>query len=208
MSFKAKVLGTDKTSDIAVLKIDAHGLSAVRLGNSDQLRRRRLCLAIGAQFGHSRKQPRRACSARPVRCQATVRCRSSKTGRLPSTRAIRADRSRLDGSRRRNQFADLHELRRVSGSFFRDSHQCGASVEQQIVKTGKVEHGRLGVEMQNVNQSLAESFRARARRRRVLWWRRWSPDSAAARAGIKPGDVIQIQRVADQIQLRKSCRCA
>ena len=49
--YKAKVLGADKTSDIAVLKIDAHGLPAVRLGNSDQLGVGDYVLAIGAPFG-------------------------------------------------------------------------------------------------------------------------------------------------------------
>src|ERR1700722_15775848 len=49
--FKAKVLGTDKASDIAVLKIDAHGLPVVRLGNSDGLGVGDYVLAIGAPFG-------------------------------------------------------------------------------------------------------------------------------------------------------------
>ena len=49
--FKAKVLGSDKTSDIAELKIDAKGLPAVRLGNSDMLGVGDYVLAIGAPFG-------------------------------------------------------------------------------------------------------------------------------------------------------------
>ncbi len=49
--FKAKVLGADKTSDIAVLKIEAHGLPAVRMGNSDKLGVGDYVLAIGAPFG-------------------------------------------------------------------------------------------------------------------------------------------------------------
>ena len=49
--FKAKVLGADKTSDIAVLRIDAHGLATVQLGNSDQLAVGDYVLAIGEPFG-------------------------------------------------------------------------------------------------------------------------------------------------------------
>ena len=62
-------------------------------------------------------------------------------------------------------------------------------VEQQIVKTGKVEHGRLGVEIQNVNQSLAQSFKLSSPAGALV--AQVEPDSAAARAGIKAGDVIR-----------------
>ena len=49
--YKAKVLGIDKSSDIAVLKIDGHSLPCVRIGNSDQLSVGDYVLAIGAPFG-------------------------------------------------------------------------------------------------------------------------------------------------------------
>src|SRR6185437_10761363 len=49
--YKAKVLGADRTSDIAVLKIDAHDLPTVHLGNSDQLNVGDYVLAIGEPFG-------------------------------------------------------------------------------------------------------------------------------------------------------------
>ena len=49
--YKAKVLGADKSSDIAVLKIDGHGLPAVSLGDSDKLGVGDYVLAIGEPFG-------------------------------------------------------------------------------------------------------------------------------------------------------------
>ena len=49
--FKAKVLGADKTSDVAVLKIDARGLPTVKLGNSANARVGEWVLAIGSPFG-------------------------------------------------------------------------------------------------------------------------------------------------------------
>jgi serine protease Do len=61
-------------------------------------------------------------------------------------------------------------------------------VEQQIVKTGKVEHGRLGVEVQNVDQSLAKSFKLSAPQGALV--AKVEPNSAAARAGLTAGDVI------------------
>jgi serine protease Do len=62
------------------------------------------------------------------------------------------------------------------------------NIEQQIVKTGHAEHGRLGVEVQNVNQSLAQSFKLGAPQGALV--AKVEPDSAAAKAGLKPGDVI------------------
>jgi len=61
-------------------------------------------------------------------------------------------------------------------------------VKDQIVKTGKVEHGRLGIEVQTVNQSLAESFKLSSPAGALV--SKVEPDSAAAHAGLKAGDVV------------------
>ncbi len=61
-------------------------------------------------------------------------------------------------------------------------------VQQQIVKTGKVEHGRLGVHVQAVDQSLADSFGLDSPAGALV--SSVEPDSAAAEAGLKAGDVI------------------
>ena len=61
-------------------------------------------------------------------------------------------------------------------------------VKDQIVKTGKVAHARLGVEIQPLNQSLANSFNLKSPNGALV--AKVEPDSAAAHAGIKVGDVI------------------
>jgi serine protease Do len=61
-------------------------------------------------------------------------------------------------------------------------------VKDQIVKTGKVAHSRLGVEVQTLNQSLADSFKLSSPNGALV--AKVVPDSAAAEAGIKVGDVI------------------
>ena len=61
-------------------------------------------------------------------------------------------------------------------------------IKDQIVKTGKVEHARLGVEVQPLNQSLADSFKLTSPNGALV--AKVVPDSAAAQAGIKVGDVI------------------
>ncbi len=63
-----------------------------------------------------------------------------------------------------------------------------ASIEQQLLAHGKVEHARLGVDVQTVNQALAGSFKLNAPAGALV--SKVEPASAAERAGIKPGDVI------------------
>jgi serine protease Do len=61
-------------------------------------------------------------------------------------------------------------------------------IKDQIVKTGKVAHARLGVEVQTLDQSLADSFKMKSPNGALV--AKIEPDSAAARAGLKVGDVI------------------
>jgi serine protease Do len=61
-------------------------------------------------------------------------------------------------------------------------------VKDQIVKTGKVAHARLGVEVQTLDQSLADSFKMQVPNGALV--AKIDPDSAAAQAGLKVGDVI------------------
>jgi serine protease Do len=61
-------------------------------------------------------------------------------------------------------------------------------VKDQIVKTGKVAHSRLGVEVQTLDQSLADSFKLKSPNGALV--AKVTPDSAAAAAGVKVGDVI------------------
>jgi serine protease Do len=186
--FKAKVLGTDKTSDIAVLKIEAHGLPAVRLGNSDELGVGDYVLAIGAPFG--------------LEETATAGIVSATARSLPGDGAvpfIQTDAAVNPGNSGGPLFDASGAVIGINSQIYTNSGgyqgvsfaipiNLAQGVEQQIVKNGKVEHGRLGVEIQNVDQSLAQSFKLSAPEGALV--AQVVPDSAAARAGIKPGDVI------------------
>ena len=187
--FKAKVLGTDKASDIAVLKIDAHGLPVVRLGNSDGLHVGDYVLAIGAPFG--------------LEETATAGIVSATGRSLPGDGAvpfIQTDAAVNPGNSGGPLFDSTGAVVGINSQIYTNSGgyqgvsfavpiNLAQSVEQQIVKTGKVEHGRLGVEIQNVNQSLAKSFKLSSPDGALV--AQVEPDSAAARAGIKVGDVIE-----------------
>ena len=186
--YKAKVLGFDKTSDIAVLKIDAHDLPTVRLGNSDQLGVGDYVLAIGAPFG--------------LEETATAGIVSATGRSLPGDGAvpfIQTDAAVNPGNSGGPLFDSTGAVVGINSQIYTNSGgyqgvsfaipiNLAQGIEQQIVKTGKVEHGRLGVEIQNVNQSLAQSFKLNSPQGALV--AQVVPDSAAARAGIKAGDVI------------------
>ncbi len=187
--FKAKVLGTDKTSDIAVLKIDAHGLPTVRIGNSDQLAVGDYVLAIGAPFG--------------LEETATAGIVSATARSLPGDGAvpfIQTDAAVNPGNSGGPLFDATGEVVGINSQIYSNSGgyqgvsfaipiNVAEQVEQQIVATGKVEHGRLGVEVQNVDQSLAAVLQTE-QRRPERWSPRSSPTAPPRSAGLKAGDVI------------------
>ena len=186
--FKAKVLGTDKTSDIAVLKIDAHALPVVRIGNSDQLGVGDYVLAIGAPFG--------------LEETATAGIVSATARSLPGDGAvpfIQTDAAVNPGNSGGPLFDATGAVVGINSQIYTNSGgyqgvsfaipiNLAEKVERQIVTTGKVEHGRLGVEVQNVDQSLAKSFHLSIPAGALV--AKVEPNSAAARAGLTAGDVI------------------
>ena len=76
--FTAKVLGSDATTDIAVLRINAKGLPTVRLGDARQLEVGDPVLAIGAPYGLEQTATPASSAPRAARCRATPTCRSSR----------------------------------------------------------------------------------------------------------------------------------
>jgi len=186
--FKAKVLGADRSSDIAVLKIDAHDLPAVRLGNSDQLRVGDYVLAIGEPFG--------------LEETATAGIVSAKGRSLPGdgyVPFIQTDAAVNPGNSGGPLFDDTGAVVGINAQIYTTSGgyegvsfavpiNLAVQIKDQIVKTGKVVHARLGVEVQTMDQSLADSFKLKAPNGALV--AKVVPDSAAAQAGIKVGDVI------------------
>jgi serine protease Do len=186
--YKAKVLGADRSSDIAVLKIDAHDLPTVQLGDSNQLNVGDYVLAIGEPFG--------------LEETATAGIVSAKGRSLPGdgyVPFIQTDAAVNPGNSGGPLFDANGNVVGINAQIY--SHSGGyegvsfaipinlaVQVKDQIVKTGKVAHARLGVEVQTLDQSLADSFKMKAPNGALV--AKIEPDSAAAQAGLKVGDVI------------------
>src|SRR6202789_1583776 len=186
--FKAKVLGSDRSSDIAVLKIDAHDLPFVTLGNSDQLGVGDYVLAIGEPFG--------------LEETATAGIVSAKGRSLPGdgyVPFIQTDAAVNPGNSGGPLFDDSGAVVGINAQIYTTSGgyegvsfavpiNLAVQIKDQIVKTGKAVHARLGVEVQTMDKTRADSFKLKTPNGALV--AKVAPDSAAAQAGLKVGDVI------------------
>jgi serine protease Do len=186
--FKGKVVGADKPSDIAVVKIEAKGLPAVRLGDPSKLRVGEWVLAIGSPFGFENT--------------VTAGIVSATSRSLPEgtyVPFIQTDAAVNPGNSGGPIFNLKGEVIGIAsqiysrtggyqGLAFAIPIDVAANVKEQLVKHGRVERGRIGVAIQEVSQSLAQSFGLdRPRGALVASVEKGSP---AEKAGLKPGDVL------------------
>ena len=186
--FKAKVLGADNLTDVAVLRIDARNLPVVRLGDASRTRVGEWVLAIGSPFGFENS--------------VTAGIVSAKSRSLPDdgyVPFIQTDVAVNPGNSGGPLFNLNGEVVGINSQIYsRSGGYQGVSfaipidvamrVEAQLVQHGKVSHGRLGVTIQEVSQPLAESFGLKNAVGALV--STVEADSPAAKAGVEPGDII------------------
>lgn len=186
--FAAKVLGSDTTTDIAVLKIDAKGLPVVRLGDPKKLEVGDPVMAIGAPYGFEQTATQGIVSAkgRSLPGDAVVPFIQTDAAVNPGN----SGGPLFDGS---GAVVGINaQIYSQSGGFqglsFSIPIDVALKVKQQIVATGKASHARLGVTVQDLNQGLAESFGLERPDGALVAG--VAPGTAAAAAGLKSGDVV------------------
>jgi serine protease Do len=186
--FTAKVLGTDSRTDVAVIKIDATGLPAVRIGDPKQAKVGEWVAAIGSPFGLERT--------------VTAGIISAKSRNLPDERLvpfIQTDVAVNPGNSGGPLFNLDGEVVGINSMIYsRTGGYMGVSfaipidvamkVKDDLVKYGKVTRGRIGVVIQSVTKPLADSFGLAKAEGALI--SKVEPDSPAAKAGLKTGDVI------------------
>jgi serine protease Do len=186
--YKAKVVGLDRASDVAVLKIDAKGLPTVILPATDEVKVGEWVLAIGSPYGFENT--------------VTAGIVSAKSRALPDgsyVPFIQTDVAVNPGNSGGPLFNMKGEVIGINSQIYsRSGGSQGVSfaipidvalnVENQILKNGKVTRGQLGVTIQDVNQALADSFGLKKPIGALV--SSVSNDSPAAKAGLQPGDVI------------------
>jgi serine protease Do len=186
--FAGKVIGLDKVSDIAVVKIQANELPTVSIGNSRAVEVGQWVLAIGAPFG--------------LENSATAGIVSAKERLLPESGYvpfIQTDVPINPGNSGGPLFNMNGQVIGINSQIY--SHSGGymgvsfsipidvaMNVARQLLATGQVRRGWLGVTIQPVNQGLADSFGLPAPEGALV--SSLQHGGAAAQGGIQPGDVI------------------
>jgi len=186
--YKAKVVGTDPQTDIAVLKIEAQDLPVVRLGRSEDVRVGEWVVAIGSPFGFEN-----SVSAGIVSAKGRALPDGTYVPFIQTDVAVNPGNSGGPLFNLKGEVIGINsQIYSRTGGYqglsFAIPSDLVARVQTQIVQNGKVTRGRIGVAIQDVNQSLAESFGLKkAAGALVSSVEKGSP---AEKAGLEPGDVI------------------
>lgn len=186
--YRAKVLGADSATDVAVLKVDAQNLPVVALGDPKQVQVGDAVLAIGAPFGFEQSATQGIVSAKGrslpgdsmvpfIQTDAAVNPGNSGGPLFDANGRVIGINSQIYS--RNGGF---------QGLAFAIPINVALNIKGQIVANGKVEHARLGVTLQDLNQGLAESFGLKSPDGAIVSG--VAPGSAAAKAQLKAGDVI------------------
>ncbi|QNM95581.1 DegQ family serine endoprotease [Chitinimonas koreensis] len=186
--FKAKVIGSDARTDVALLKIEAKGLPTVDLGSSEKLKVGEWVVAIGSPFGLDNS--------------VTAGIVSAKGRELPDETYvpfIQTDAAVNPGNSGGPLFNVRGEVVGINSQIFsRSGGYMGLSfaipidnamdIVKQLKAGGKVVRGRIGVGIQPLNEDLARDFGLKDKRGALV--SNVETDGPAAKAGFRAGDVI------------------
>ena len=186
--FKAKVIGVDEVTDVALIKIEGSKLPVLKIGDSSALKVGEWVIAIGSPFGFDN-----TVSAGVV---------SAKTRSLPNGNyvpfiqtdvAINPGNSGGPLLNLKGEVVGINsQIYSQSGGYmglsFAIPMDVAMEVETQLAQGGKMQRGRLGVSVQSLDQDLARSFGMTTPQGALV--SQVQEDMPAAKAGIKAGDVI------------------
>ena len=184
--FKAKIVGADKRTDVAVVKIDAKGLPAVKVGDVNRLKVGEWVMAIGSPFGLENSVTAGIVSAKQ-------RDTGDYLPFIQTDVAINPGNSGGPLLNMRGEVVGINsQIYSRSGGFMGISFAIpideAVRVSDQLRTTGKVTRGRIGVQIGLVTKEVAESIGLGKARGALV--SAVEPDSPAAKAGIEPGDII------------------
>jgi len=202
--FRAKVVGADETTDVALIKIDARDLPTLKVGDPDRLKVGEWVIAIGSPFGFDH-----TVSAGVVSAKTRTLPNGGYVPFLQTDVAINPGNSGGPLLNLAGEVVGINsQIYSQSGGYmglsFAIPIDLAMNVQQQLAQDGKVTRGRLGVGVQSLNQDLAQSFGLDAPQGALV--SQVEDGAPAARAGLHTGDVILAfdgQRVEDSAMLSR-----
>jgi serine protease Do len=186
--FKAKVIGADVYTDVALIKIDAKDLPAVKIGNPASVEPGEWVAAIGAPFGFE--------------SSVTVGVVSAKGRLLPSgsyVPFIQTDVAVNPGNSGGPLFSTSGEVIGINSQIYSQTGgymgisfaipiDIAMGISQQLRESGKVTRGRIGVQLQELTQDIASSLGLKSAEGALV--AAVQQGGPADKAGVRPGDVV------------------
>jgi len=197
----AKVVGIDKTTDIAVIKIDGTGYPAIDIGSSKDLQVGQWVMAVGSPFGLEKTVTSGIVSALQRSEQAqgqTANDITTYTNLIQTDAAINPGNSGGALVDENGKLVGLNSLisspsgnvgvAQSAGIGFAIPIDFAIDIAKQLIATGKATHPYLGVSTQTVDESVAAQYGLAAKSGALV--RFVSPGSPAEKGGMKAGDII------------------
>jgi serine protease Do len=189
----AKVIGTDKLTDLAIIKIDGHDLPCLNWGDSGALHPGQTVLAFGSPFGYFKDSVTRGIVSAVNRQNPYSDDARKPGGYIQTDAAINPGNS---GGALVNSHGELvgintfiiSETGSFAGAGFAIPSKMAKTVADQLIAHGKVEHGYLGVSIESVTPANVSFFNLKDASGAIV--SQVTPDSPAAHAGLQHGDVI------------------
>ncbi len=186
--FKAKVIGADVYTDVALIKIDAKDLPAVKIGNPSTIEPGEWVAAIGSPFGFE--------------SSVTVGVVSAKGRLLPNgsyVPFIQTDVAVNPGNSGGPLFSTSGEVIGINSQIYSQTGSyigiafaipidIAMGISQQLRESGKVTRGRIGVQLQELTQDIASSLGLKSAEGALV--AAVQQGGPADKAGIRPGDVV------------------
>ncbi len=190
----ARLVGVDKLTDLAVIKVNATDLPAIAWGNSTKLEPGQTVLAFGSPFGYFQFSVTRGIVSAVNRSNPFSDDARKPGGYIQTDAAINPGNS---GGPLVDAYGQLIGINTwivsdggsFSGAGFAIPSQIAHAVSTQLIEHGKVEHGYMGISMNDVTPDNAHFFNLQNAAGAIV--AQVTPDSPASRAGLKQGDVIE-----------------
>lgn len=189
-----KVVGVDKLTDLAVVKVNAHDLPAMSWGDSGKLTPGQTVLAFGSPFGYFQDSVTRGIVSAVNRQNPYSDDARKPGGYIQTDAAINPGNS---GGALVNSHGELVGINTwiisdngsFAGAGFAIPAQIAKATTAQLIAHGKVDHGYVGISMNDVTPDNASFFNLKDASGAIV--AQVSPNSPASRAGLKQGDVIE-----------------